>query len=198
MQISSIECSDFRRCVQNYSLEFGTSFRIESFTVYFSFGHSIEDFNQGYKSHGAAAAAAASSSSSSSPPATATLHRKHLAQNTRSCLPCPLPSICSLHPRQPHLPLPAPTICYAAMSLLPLLTPTSSVLAHLFAMHVSLKQTECARGVLALVRRLHARRRTSLHAAHVSAEQPLLSELECQLLSALGQEVKTALDDACR
>ena len=75
------------------------------------------------------------------------------------------------------------------------LTPTAPVLAHLFATHISLKQTECARGVLDLVRRLC--RPHPLHAADADAAQLALAELECQLLSTLGQEVKTALEDAC-
>jgi hypothetical protein len=79
------------------------------------------------------------------------------------------------------------------------LTPTAPVLAHLFATHISLKQTECARGVLDLVRRLGGSQRLHpLHAADADAAQLALAELECQLLSALGQEVKTALEDACR
>lgn len=70
--------------------------------------------------------------------------------------------------------------------LLPLLTPSPPVLAHMFATHITLKQTECSRAVLVLMRLLRQRDNTSHDV-----------QLECQLLSALGEEVKAALDDAC-
>jgi hypothetical protein len=91
--------------------------------------------------------------------------------------------------------------------LLPLISPSPPVLAHAFATHIALKQTECARGVLVLLRQLSSSTATTTAYSSCQLRQPSSArqeasvnplELECELLAALGHEVKVGLEAACR